>query len=105
MALEFTKNGSISLENRLAYFQADYPVDPEKWKSLKKQLSDSFLNPTAISFEFINKTFNPIKDGCSGMTLRTSREQFLLFCMDKYIHCIEDHQNGVYIVKTGLPKF
>ncbi len=105
MALEFTKRGQISLENREAHFKNDSPTNPEKWDSLKKMLFNSFGKPTAISFSMINETFNPIKDTWSGMTLRTSREQFMNFCWDNYIQCIEDHNSGVYIVRTGLPKY
>lgn len=101
MALEFTENCNISLEGRDVYFNNDSPVNEKEWVELKKQLKLAYL-PTAISFDFINQTFNTIKDRWSGMTLRTSREQFLIHCMLNNIQCIEDREKGVYVVKRFL---
>lgn len=102
MALEFTKNGQISLENRLSHFENGVPTDSKRFEALKVMLRGSFMNPTAISFEMVNATFSPVKDGMSGMVLRTSREQFLQYCHENFIYCREDVDNGVYVVKQGL---
>ena len=80
MALEFLDNGLISLENREAHFEKGNPTDPEKWGMFKYIPEDAKKGDIEVTIYSINECFSKVKDSWSGMTLRSSMDQFKVFC-------------------------
>jgi hypothetical protein len=100
MAVEFTKDGKISLENRSSYFDKGAPTNSDEWISFKKQIDDLYYNDVmAISSQQVNDVFNSIKDTLSGMTLRTPHDQFEQFCKSNNVRIRNDFNGMTYHVK------
>lgn len=80
MALEYLDNGLISLENRDAYFENGIPINPEKWEIFKHLPEKAKREDIEVTIDSINECFSRVKDRWSGMTLRSSMDQFKVFC-------------------------
>lgn len=99
MAIEFTKDGLISLENREAVFKGGKPVNQPHWDFIK-QIPEMVKNGRTyeISEKIINETWNPIIDPLTNITLRSPEEQFLIFCERNMVQATKNHL-GVYELK------
>jgi len=80
MALKYLKNGIASIENRLAHFEKVNPTDAEKWGMFKQIPQEAKYADIEVTIDSINDCFSSIKDSMSGITIRSSMEQFKVFC-------------------------
>lgn len=80
MALEFTDNGLISLENREAHFEKGSPTNPEMWGMFKNIPEEAKYGDVEVTVDSIQECFSRVKDSWSGMTLRSPMDQFKVFC-------------------------
>ncbi len=110
MALELTEKGRISLEGREkgigAVFVNGSPTNMPAWenfKNLPKELMRG--DKKAITINAIEECFNPIKDPLSGLTLRSSTEQFEVFCESNFIKYSFDDEHFGYIVSFDFKSY
>lgn len=92
MEIEFTEDGLISLENQEDVFKTGKPVNQPYWDFIK-QIPEMVKTGRTyeISERLINKTWNPIIDPLTNMTLRSPEEQFLIFCKQNMIRATKNH--------------
>jgi hypothetical protein len=78
MALEFTKDGKISLNNRLAIPEnGEFIKDVKRWDFIKRCVHSSMK--WEITIDFIDETFSAIKDPITGFTYSSPCDQFEKF--------------------------
>lgn len=102
MALEFTEEGLISLENREAIFEGGTPVNMPEWgymKDLPEIVKDGRTHE--LSERVINETWNPIIDPYTGMLLRSPVEQFKIFCKRNRID-VRQVDKDMFLVKHEI---
>lgn len=80
MALEYLENGLISLENREVHFEKGNPTDSVKWGMFKHIPEEAKMRDVEVTIYSINECFSSVKDSWSSMTLRSSMDQFKVFC-------------------------
>ena len=98
MALEYDKNGMISLKNRLNHFDRGTPTDSSIWKMFKSIPEDAKYHDVEVTMQSIQDCFSSIKDSCTLMTLITPMDQFKVWCKDNdLIYQEKDHGQSVVI--------
>lgn len=106
MALEFDDKYRTIIHNRTCVFENGNPVNKEHWEKFKKLANDLLNNWksgssqwTAISERMISECFNKIVDPMSGYTLRSSFDQFEIYCEQLGIDYKHDDEYRHYLVR------
>lgn len=105
MAVLYTSDGMISLEGRgnSIFENGDVPVNMPHWENFKGLAEQLKRYPvgqkTAITDQAISECFNPIIDPISGLRLRSSTEQFEMFCRDQFIKFRFDDEHRSYLIE------
>ena len=102
MAIEYTKDGLISTENRVVHFEKGNPTDPNMWGMFKHIPEDAKYRDVEVTIESINRAFSRVKDSMSMMTLRSPMDQFKVFCESNDLIFMEKHNIPSVIIRHKL---
>ena len=80
MAIEYFENENTYIGNRDVYFEKGNPVDPDKWEMFKRIPEEASFGDVEVTIDSINECFSRVKDSWTGITLKTSMDQFRVFC-------------------------